>query len=220
MMNHWYQDVTNVAFAGASSAVAATEGPATDLLSKRKPSVQFQSNPSHFHTLHPPMNFWWLYRVLTLVSACALSIAVIVLCAHTTIDLDKLFEGFPGHLSLPYVSLGIAVGCITAFTIIVMLGLDLCCEKPFTSLPAFELPCQIFGETECITLSIISPLGKDICDKNHPTAIIEFVNFALFFVYCISLLVRAFVASGQKFTAVMALNILDVATTAASNFVQ
>ncbi|KAJ8456938.1 hypothetical protein ONZ51_g11827 [Trametes cubensis] len=186
------------------------------------------------------MNFFWLYRVLTLVSACALSIAVIVLCAQTTIDLDKLFEGFPGHLSLPYVSLGIAVGCITAFTTIVTLGLDLCCEKPFTSLPAFELPwfcvlwilwvvagaltllqnSQIFGETECITLSIISPLGKDFCDKNHPTAIIEFVNFALFFVYCISLLVRAFVASGQKFTAVMALNILDVATTAASNFVQ
>ena len=85
------------------------------------------------------MNFFWLYRVSTLgerlpwcennevlmliafqVSACALSIAVIVLCAQTTIDLDKLFEGFPGHLSLPYVSLGIAVGCITAFTIIVM----------------------------------------------------------------------------------------------------
>ncbi|KAJ8469753.1 hypothetical protein ONZ51_g8786 [Trametes cubensis] len=194
------------------------------------------------------MNFFWLYRVSTLVSACALSIAVIVLCAQTTIDLDKLFEGFPGHISLPYVSLGIAVGCITAFTTIVMLGLDLCCEKPFTSLPAFELPWfyvrrshlqgvlwilwviagaltllkgnQIFGETECITLSIISPLGRDICDKYHPIAIIEFVNFALFFVYCISLLVRAFVASGQKFTAVMALNILDVATTAASNFVQ
>ncbi|KAI0327343.1 hypothetical protein GY45DRAFT_1257163 [Cubamyces sp. BRFM 1775] len=145
------------------------------------------------------MNLFWLYRVLTLVSTCILSIVVIVLCAQTTIDLDDLLKGFSDHPSLLYANLGIAVGCITAFTTIVMICLDICCDKPFTSLPAFELPwfCvlwilwvvsgaitllkgdQMFGEIECTALSVISPYGKAICDKYHPIAIIAFVNFAL-----------------------------------------
>ncbi|KAI0659625.1 hypothetical protein C8Q70DRAFT_915218 [Cubamyces menziesii] len=166
------------------------------------------------------MNILWLYRVFTLVLTCILSLVVIALCAHTSTHLDNILEHFDLTGSFPYATLGIAIGCITIVTNIIMLGLDFFLDNIFTSMPVFEVPWlsivwilwisvgattlsqgnRLFKGSQCSDFSVVLPDAKEICDDVHPIAIVAFVNFALLFLYSMSSLVAALFSSGSSST--------------------
>ncbi|KAH9902774.1 hypothetical protein C8Q73DRAFT_785408 [Cubamyces lactineus] len=166
------------------------------------------------------MNLLWLYRVFTLVLACILSLVVIALCAHTSSHLDNILDYLHLTGSFPYADLGIAIGCITIVTNIILLGLDFFFDNIFTSMPIFEIPwlCivwilwisvgattlsqgnQLFKGTPCSEYAVIFPDAKDICNDIHPIAIVAFVNFALLFLYSMSSLVAALFSSSSSST--------------------
>ncbi|KAI0327348.1 hypothetical protein GY45DRAFT_1373236 [Cubamyces sp. BRFM 1775] len=164
------------------------------------------------------MNVLWLYRVFTLVLTSILSLVVIALCAHTSTHLDNILDRFGLTGSFPYATLGIAIGCITIVTNIIMLGLDFFFDNIFTSMPIFEVPWlsimwilwisvgattlsqgkQLFKNTPCSDYAVVIPDAKEICDDIHPIAIVGFVNFALLFLYSMSSLVAALFSSGSS----------------------
>ncbi|KAI0651174.1 hypothetical protein C8Q79DRAFT_898528 [Trametes meyenii] len=163
------------------------------------------------------MNVLWLYRVFTFALACILSFVVIVLCVRSSDNLGVILRAFGDDDTFPYPTLGIAIGCMTLISYIIMLALDFFIENVFTSMLVFEIAWSsvlwvlwisvgattlsegntIFKGRSCSEFDVVLPMAKDICVDIHPIGSISFVAYALLFLYTGVLVVVGFSSFGS-----------------------